>query len=135
MNRRTIENMILVVVVLVVLGVFALAIHGRPIVDQVVVVRAADINCGVIVDIEQRLYANQGVVTVEVNPNDGRVIVGYDSKAILPQTIVSLIASMGYDIHTAETFDVDRFKAMTGRDPAATPVSIGCGGACGVRKS
>lgn len=126
--------MALVVIVLVVLGIFALAIDSRPTADHVVVVRVADINCGVTTDIEQRLYANQGVVAVEVHPNDGRVIVGYASRTILPQMIVSLIAGMGYDINAVETLDVDSFKATRGREPVALPVSIGCGGGCGARK-
>ena len=134
MKNRKLENMVLALTVFLVLGVFAFAIHVRPTADQVAVVKATGINCGVIVDIEKSLYAKQGVVTVEVNPNDGKVIVGYDSKTIQPQAIAAVIAKMGYGLTVLETLEVEKFRGITGMGPDANTSSVGCGGLCGTRK-
>jgi copper chaperone CopZ len=99
------------------------------------VVRVEGINCGgAVADIEKALQAKKGVAAVEVNTYDGRVVVGYDSKTIQSEAIASSIAGLGYAVYSAEALSLDRFRAMTGREPGAAPGSVGCGGACGVRK-
>ena len=134
MKNRKLENMVLALTVFLVLGMFAFAIHVRPTADQVAVVKATGINCGVIAEIEKRLYAKQGVVTVEVSPNDGKVIVGYDSKTVQPQAIAAVIAEMGCEITILELLEVEKFRATSGVGPDANASSVGCGGLCGTRK-
>jgi len=134
MKNRKQENLVLALIVLVVMGIFAFAIHVRPTADQVAMVKATDISCGVTLDIEKNLYEKLGVVTVDVNSNLGEVTVGYDSKIIQPNVIASAIAKMGCEVTDVAVFDIDRFKAMTGKRPGTNPASVGCGGACGVRK-
>lgn len=134
MKNRKLENMVLALTVFLVLGIFAFAIQVRPTADQVAMVKATGINCGVMVEIEKSLYAKQGVVTVEVIANDGKVIVGYESKTIQPQAIAAVIAKMGYEITAMETLEVEKFRVITGMGPDANTSSVGCGGLCGVRK-
>ncbi|MHB8811145.1 MAG: heavy-metal-associated domain-containing protein [Desulfobulbaceae bacterium] len=134
MKNRKLENMILALTVFLVLEIFAFAIHVRPTADQVAVVKATGINFGVIADIEESLYAKQGVVTVEVNPDEGWVIVGYDSKSVQLTEIASIIAKTGYEITFVETFGVEKFRAINGMSPETNASSVGCGGACGFRK-
>jgi copper chaperone CopZ len=134
MKNRKPENSVLALAVLVVLGSFAFAIHGRPTADQVTVVKATGINCGVIIDIEKSLFAKQGVVAVDVNPDEGKVIVGYDSKIIQPNEIASVITEMGYEIFAMKTSDIDSLKAVAGKGPDANTASVGCGGFCAVRR-
>lgn len=134
MKNRKLENMVLALTVFLVLVVFAFAIQVRPTADQVAVVKATGINCGVIVEIEKGLYAKQGVVTVAVVPDDGKVIVGYDSKTIQPQAIAAVIAKMGYEITVLETLAVEKFRVITGMGQDANTSSVSCGGLCGARK-
>ena len=128
-------NIVLVLTAIALLVVFAFSVRIKPTADYVAVLRTAGITCGSCGSkIEKALQAKEGVASVEVDAYGGWVIVGYDSKKVKPEVIASTVSGLGYWSNVAELLRVERFRAITGRDPGAKMKSIGCGGGCGNRK-
>ena len=135
MKKGTIINSVLVVAALTLLGIFAFAVRVKPSADNVAVLRTTGMTCGGCSnDITKALQAKSGVAAVEVDVKGGWVIVGYDSKKIVPDAISATIAGLGYWNRVAESLSVDQFRKITGREPGAAARQSGCGGGCGVGK-
>lgn len=132
MKKGSAINIALVLAILLLLGVFGLFVRVRPVADQVAVVKTEGIDCAeAIADLEKVLQLKKGVAAIEVNTNDGWVIVGYDSNRLRAESIATTIAELGYPVSTAETLSMDRFQEMTGREPGGISPPVGCGGLCG----
>ena len=135
MEMGKIYNIVLVLTAIALLVVFAFSVRIRPAADNVAVLITAGMTCGSCAGkIEKALQAKEGVASVEVDADGGWVIVGYDSKKVKPEVIASTVSGLGYWSNVAELLRVERFRAITGRDPGAKMKSIGCGGGCGNRK-
>jgi periplasmic mercuric ion binding protein len=125
-------NLLLVLAVLTVLGVLALAVRIRPAADSVSILETAGMTCnGCVADIEKALQQRKGVAAVEVNVEGGWVVVGYDSKNITPESIVSTVSGLGFKSRVHDLLSIEQFKAMTGRNMGTKIKTIGCAGGCG----
>lgn len=132
MKKGKITNIILVLAVIVLLGIFAFSVRVNPTADNVAVLRTAGMTCGGCSnDIIKTLQAKRGVAAVEVDLNGGWVIVGYDSKKIMPDAISATVAGLGYWNKVTELLSMEQFRVITGRDLGAmVAMKSGCGG-CG----
>jgi periplasmic mercuric ion binding protein len=129
MKKGKIINVVLVTAVVVLLGVVAFSIRIRPTADNVAVLRTAGMTCGgCSADIEKALQAQKGVASVEVDVTGGWVIVGYDSKKIKPEALVSTVSGAGFGSRVERLLSVEQFRTMTGRNPGGDEATkIGCG--------
>lgn len=134
MAKGKVVNIVLVLAVVVMLGLFAFSVRISPTADNVAVLRTAGMTCGgCVTDIEKALRAKKGVAAVEVDLNGGWVIVCYDTKKIMPDAISATVAGAGYRNMVTELMNVKQFRAKTGRDPVAMAArQSGCG--CGALK-
>ncbi|KAF0221229.1 MAG: heavy metal transport/detoxification [Geobacteraceae bacterium] len=135
MKKGKIINIVLVIAVVALLTAFAFSVRIKPTADNVAVLKTAGMTCGSCAnDIEKALQAKRGVAAVEVDVDGGWVVVGFDSKKTELDVIASTVAGLGYRNRVAELLSVERFRAITGRDPGTKVKSMGCGGGCGNRK-
>jgi copper chaperone CopZ len=132
MGKGKIVNIVLVLTVTLLLGVFAFSVRIKPAADNVAVLSTTGMTCGSCAGkIEKALQAKEGVASVEVDVEGGWVIVGYDSKKIKPEKIAAAVSGLGYRSKVAESLSVERFRAITGRNPGeGVTGKTGCGG-CG----
>jgi periplasmic mercuric ion binding protein len=113
-----------------------LAIHVRAGVtaDSVAVLRTSGMTCGSCSSkISAALQTLNGVAATEVDVDGGWVIVGYDTKAVKPETLAEKVRAAGFDSRVHVVLTPAQFKQMTGQDlglKAAT--TKGCCGACTV---
>ncbi len=125
------NNMVLLVIVIAMLTALAFFVKVTATADTVAVISTGGMTCSSCADdIAKALQAKTGVASVEVDVNGGLVVVGYDSKMIKPEVIAYTVAGMGYVNRIAELLSVERFRALTGRDPGAAAKTTGCGGRC-----
>jgi len=135
MEKGKIINIVLVLTVTVLLVALAFSVRIKPTADNVAVLQTTGMTCGSCGSkIEKTLQAKEGVASVEVDVDGGWVFVGYDSKKVKPEVITYAVTGLGYWSKVAELLSVERFRAITGRDPGAKIKTIGCGGGCGNRK-
>jgi len=124
-------NVGLAVVVIVLLVGFSFSVRIRPVADSVALLkRAAIADVGRNADLIKHLQSEKGIASVEADMTGDFLVVGYDSKSVKPEVIVSTVTALGHQYGVAKILTVEQFKAMTGRDPAANARRT-CNGGCG----
>ena len=131
MKSGNVINAILILAVATLLGVLALSVRIRPTADRVAVLKTAGMTCGgCSAAVEKTLQAKAGVASVEVDVAGGWVVVGYDSKQVSPEELATAVSGAGYRSSAERSLTVDRFRAMTGRNPGdgqSRKTGCGCG--------
>lgn len=136
MKKGKIINIVLVLTAIALLGIFAFSVRIKPTADNVAVLKTAGMTCGSCSsNIEKALQGEKGVASVEVDVDGGWVVVAYDSKKTKPEVLASRVTGAGYWSRVAELLSIERFRAITGRNPGERMTrKAGCGGGCGAGK-
>lgn len=135
MKNKTI-NAILIIFVVVILVTLAFFVRLGATADKVAVLQTAGMmRGGCVSDIEKALQAKEGIASMEVDVNGGRVIVGFDSKKVRPGEIAAIISGLGYWNKVSEVLSKEEFRAKTGREPGINMGTVGCAGGCGTREA
>jgi copper chaperone CopZ len=129
MNFKKTDTM-LVILVGIMLVTLAFFVRTGGTADRVGVFKTDGITCdGCVAEIEKALKAKKGIASMEVDIQGGRVIVGYDSMKIEPAEIAGAIAGSGYRDKVSQVMSMERFRAITGREPEnRMHATVGCGG-------
>jgi len=134
---KKITTSILVLVAVSVLVFFALRVRVGATADSVAVLKTTGMTCGSCSSrITKKLESVEGVAVIEVDVNDGWVIVGYDTKVVKPETLAEMVTGTGFNSRLSEVLTPEQFRQITGRNVGqnAAPSSGGCGGGCGANK-
>lgn len=140
MNKKRVSTTLLILTSVAMLVALAFRVSIGATADSVAVLRTTGMTCGSCSSkITSALESLKGVAAVEVDVNNGWVIVGYDTTGIKPEALAEKVKETGYYSQVAEVVTPERFKQITGRDigQKAAP-SGGCGsgngGGCGANK-
>lgn len=99
--------------------------------DSVVVLKSQGVTCGSCAGkIEKALKEKAGVASVEVDVDNGRVIVAYDAKVAKSETLAETVTSLGYGSSILQNFSAEQYRAMTGRNVASLAPAKSGGCAC-----
>lgn len=129
-SRRWINGTLILVACLVV-SVFAFSVRIEASPDAVAVLQTHGMTCGsCAARIEKALKMQGGVASVQVDVDAGRVVIGYDSKRVRPETIAERVTGTGYGSSLLQVLTPEQYKAMTGRNIAVSKAGSGCGGGC-----
>ncbi|WP_298272376.1 heavy-metal-associated domain-containing protein [Geobacter sp.] len=129
-NRKWI-NATLVIAACLVVGIFAFSVRLEASPDAVAVLRTQGMTCGsCAARIENALKAQEGIASVQVNVDAGRVVVGFDSKRIRPETIAERVTGTGYGTSILQVVTPEQYKTMTGQSLVVSRPGGGCGGGC-----
>ena len=135
MERKKLINAALVLTAILVVGIFAFAVRLEAAADAVAVLRTQGMTCGSCASrIEQTLKSEKGVASVQVNVENGRVVVGYDSKMVRPEALAERVTGSGYGSSILQIVTPEQYKSMTGQNIAAVGQQGGCGGGCCPKK-
>jgi copper chaperone CopZ len=126
-------NSAMVVGALILLGLLALHVRVGAPVTSVVVLKTPGMTCrscsGTITD---ALQSVNGVAVIEADVDERLVTVGYDARAVSPETLVETVVTAGFDSDIEQVVAPERYKQITGRDIEKTAVSTaGCCGTSG----
>ncbi|SNB45390.1 heavy-metal-associated domain-containing protein [Geobacter sp. DSM 9736] len=98
--------------------------------DTVTVLKAEKLSCGsCAAKITKALEAQQGVASVDVDIEAGKVTVWHASKAIDAERLASVVTDAGYPSGVYKTADKEAFEKETGK-AAAVKQSFGSGCGC-----
>ena len=131
--QKNIINISLIVITTAFLTLLALRVRAGATVDSVAVLKTAGMTCKSCADrINIALQGIKGVAATEVDLAHGRVIIGYDTKVVKPETLSKNVRNAGFDSTVQEVVTPERYRRITGRDidtsGAARP---GCCNWCG----
>jgi copper chaperone CopZ len=132
MKRTTVINGLLILTVFTLLVFLASRVRLGATADAVAVLRTAGMTCSSCSDrIIQTLSREKGVAGTEVDVSGGRVMVGYDSKLVAPETLALKVSNSGFGSRVAAVMSSEQYRQLTGRQiwKSGTPAG-GCGG-CG----
>jgi copper chaperone CopZ len=142
MNKKRISTALLILTSVAMLVGLAFRVSIGATADSVAVLRTAGMTCGSCSSkITSTLESLKGVAAIEVDVNNGWVIVGYDTKAVQPDKIVEKVKEAGFGSTVQEVVTPDRFKKITGRNigdktaPSGGCGGCGTGGGCGSNKN
>ncbi|MFZ4859143.1 MAG: heavy-metal-associated domain-containing protein [Desulfuromonadaceae bacterium] len=127
----------MVVGAVVLLSVLALFVRVGSSADSVAVLKTAGMTCGSCSSIiTAALQDVKGVAVAEVDVEGGWVVVGYDTKAVKPETLAEKVNTSGFVSAVHRILTPEQFKQITGRDIGGKAASTaGCcggkGGGCG----
>lgn len=136
MNRQNGITIALVVIAVAIVLTFGFFVRIAPIADMVAALDTAGMTCGTCSDkITKSLMKNNGVASVGVDLNAGKVLVAYSSEKTTPTDLARKVTALGYRSTVVGMIAADEFTKRTG-----IPVhklrnsgSGGCGGGCGTR--
>ncbi|MGD0586144.1 MAG: heavy-metal-associated domain-containing protein [Oryzomonas sp.] len=131
--RKNIVNISLIVIAAAFLTLLALRVRAGAAVDSVAVLKITGMTCRSCADrISRALQGIKGVAATEVDLDHGRVIVGYDTRAVRPETLKENVKKAGFDSTVQEVVTPERFRQLTGRDVGRDGAGRpGCCGGCG----
>ena len=141
MNARHIVTSILVIAVITLLTVLAFHVRIGATADAVAVLRTTGMTCGSCSSrIKSALESQKGVAATEVDVNGGWVVVGYDTKAVGPESLAEKVRGAGFGSTLYQVITPEQFRTITGRNVGqhASPSKGCCGGrngGCGMNKS
>ena len=122
------------------LSVLALYVRVGSTADSVAVLKTGGMTCGSCSSkITDALQNVKGVAVTEVDVEGGWVVVGYDTKAVKPETLAEKVNASGFVSAVHQILTPEQFKQITGRDIGKNAASTsGCcggkGGGCGTGK-
>ena len=139
MQAKRIFTAVLVIAAVTILVVFALCVRIGVTADSVAVLKTSGLTCGACSSqITQALQTVKGVAATEVDVNGGWVTVGYDAKAVRPETLAEKVTRTGFNCKLSRVLTPQRFRQLTGRNigqDASSPSGC-CGkGGCGANKN
>jgi len=137
MSVKRLSTSFLVIAAVTVLVVFAFRVRIGATADSVAVLKTTGMTCGSCSSrITNALETVKGVAVTEVDVNGGWVIVGYDTKAVKPESLAEKVTGTGFNSLVSEVLSTEQFRQITGRNVGqnAAPSSGGCGGGCGTNK-
>jgi len=136
MNKRTVINIVLVVIACTMLLVVAFNIRPKARPDCVAILKSSGMTCGnCSKSITQTLERLRGVTSVEVAVEAGMVAVAYNSKTVAPGQLASQVTRSGFSSTVMQVMTPEEFVKIAGRMPGDQGSSAGgCGGSCGKKK-
>lgn len=134
-RTKNIVNMLLILAAVVVVGILAFSVRLEASVNSVAVLRTQGMTCGsCAMRIEDALKGAKGVSSVQVNVNEGQVVVGYDSSLVKPEAIAEQVTGSGYGSSIIQVLTPEEYASLTGKNIAADIRKGGCGsGCCGTK--
>jgi copper chaperone CopZ len=134
-RTKNIVNMLLILAAVVVVGILAFSVRLEASVNSVAVLRTQGMTCGsCAMRIEDALKGAKGVSSVQVNVNEGQVVVGYDSSLVKPEAIAEQVTGSGYGSSIIQVLTPEEYASLTGKNIAAGIRKGGCGsGCCGTK--
>lgn len=134
-RTKNIVNMLLILAAVVVVGILAFSVRLEASVNSVAVLRTQGMTCGsCALRIEDALKGAKGVSSVQVNVNDGQVVVGYDSSLVKPEAIAEQVTGSGYGSSIIQVLTPEEYASLTGKNIAEGSRKGGCGkGCCGTK--
>ena len=118
--RKSIINISLTVIAVAFLTLLALRVKAGATLDSVAVLKTRDMTCRSSADrVCKALHGSKGVAATEVDLDHGRVIVGYDTAAVGPETLTASIKEAGFDSMIEEVVTPDQFRQISGKDVGA----------------
>jgi len=131
--KNRIINTTLILTAILFLAVLAVRVRAGVTADSVAVLKASGMTCGSCADrISRALQGIKGVASTRVDLDGGRVIVGYDTKTVKPETLAENITKAGYDSTVQQVVTPEQYRRRPGGD-AGTGGGGGprCCGGCG----
>jgi len=135
--KNRIVNVVIFVSAVTFLSVLALYVRVGSTADSVAVLKTTGMTCGSCSGIiTAALQDVKGVAVAEVDVEGGWVVVGYDTKAVKPETLAEKVNTSGFVSAVHRILTPEQFKQITGRDIGGKAASTaGCcggkGGGCG----
>ena len=131
--RKNIVNISLTVIAAAFLTLLALRVRAGATVESVAVLKITGMTCGSCADrVSKALQGIKGVAATEEDLDHGRVIVGYDTGAVRPETLTASVKKAGFDSMIEEVVTPERFRQINGRDVGAGGTARPrCSGGCG----
>ena len=129
--KNRIINSALILAAGILLTVLAVHVRTGATADSVAVLKTAGMTCGSCSSkITTALGALNGVAVAEVDVEGGWVVVGYDTKAVKPETLAQKVKGAGFGSTVHMVLTPEHFKQITGRDIGknAAPSKGCCGG-------
>ncbi len=135
-RTKNIVNTLLILAAVVVVGILAFSVRLEASVNSVAVLRTQGMTCGsCAMRIEDALKGAKGVSSVQVNVNEGQVVVGYDSSLVTPEAIAEQVTGSGYGSSIIQVLTPEEYSSLTGKNIAADSQKGGCGkGCCGTKR-
>ncbi|GFE62533.1 heavy-metal-associated domain-containing protein [Geobacter sp. AOG2] len=127
--KNSIINTTLILTAILFLAALAVRVRTGATADSVAVLKTAGMTCGSCADkICEVLQGVRGVASTQVDLDGGRVIVGYDTKAVKPEILAENVKKAGFDSTVQQVVTPDRYRQMTGKDfgTAGAARSGGC---------
>lgn len=132
MNGKNVVNIMLVLLAVTMLVLLAFRVRIGATADAVAVLHTRGMTRGSCSDrIIRTLAREKGVVVTEIDLTGGRVVVGYDSKSVKPETLEVKIIGAGFDCRLETVLTAAQFRQLTGRDISRSAASAGGCGGCG----
>jgi copper chaperone CopZ len=115
--RKNFINISLIVIAVAFLALLALRVRAVAAIDSVAVLNTAGMTCKSCADrVNKSLQGIKGVAATEVDLEHGRVIVGYDTRAVKPEILTENVKKAGFDSTLQEVVTPERYRQITGRD-------------------
>lgn len=131
--KSKIMNTALILTAILFLAVLAVRVRAGTTADSVAVLKTSGMTCGSCADrIGKALRGVKGVASTQVDLDGGRVIVGYDTKTVKPETLAENVKKAGFDSTVQQVVTPEQYRQITGRDVGASDVGRPrCCGGCG----
>ena len=116
MNAKKLSTALLVAAVVTILLVFAFQVRIGATADSVAVLQTTGMTCGSCADkVSRALQSMKGVAATEVELDQGRVIVGYDTKMVRPESLAAKVSDTGFKSQVAKLLTPEQFRESAGR--------------------
>ncbi len=117
MNRKTISTTLLIIAAVTLLVLLALRVRVGATADSVAVLKTTGMTCGSCSDkITKALERQQGVAVTKVDIPNGRVIIGFDSKRVKPETLAAKVTATGFASNLDSVLSPEEFRKTTGME-------------------
>lgn len=129
--RNNIFNISLIVITAALLTLLALRVRAGATVDSVAVLKTTGMTCKSCANrVCAALQGIKGVASTEVDLEGGKVIVGYDTRAVRPETLTASIKKSGFDSTIQEVVTPEQYRQIAGKGVGANGAGRpgGCGG-------
>lgn len=129
MKKRNILNILLILIVVCIATVFAFSVRIGAAADSVVVLKTLGMTCGsCAARIAKAMGSEKGVASTEVDLDNGRVIVWYESKTTRPEKLAERITGIGYGSSILQIFTAEEYRRLTGKTGGVKAAGGGCCG-------
>jgi copper chaperone CopZ len=139
-SKRSLANSMIIVTAVIVLAVLAWRVKPGVSADSVAVLKTSGMTCGSCSKlISTGLETVKGVAVTEVDVEGGWVVVGYNTRAVTPESLAENVRKSGFSSAVYAVLTPEQFKQSTGREIGKTAeAGAGCcggkSGRCGSAK-